>query len=93
VYWLELQQAFSRGHSLLIYQHFPRKPRKPFVLYLVHRLREELGAFQVSCFLTAHMAFFLVQQPGHAAAFRAATAEVTSAWRGQIDLWVPGGDL
>jgi hypothetical protein len=39
------------------------------------------------------MAFFLVQQPGHAAAFRAATAEVTSAWRGQIDLWVPGGDL
>lgn len=91
VYWLELQQAFSRGHSLLIYQHFPRKPRKRFVLSLVHRLAEELGAL-VTPFLTAHVVFFLVQQPRHEAALRAATAEAASAWRGQIDVWAPGAE-
>ena len=31
VYQKELKRSFSKGHSLLIYQHFPPRPRPPFI--------------------------------------------------------------
>ena len=38
VYWREIEDAFNAGHSLLIYQHFPREElsfRTPHVLFLL----------------------------------------------------------
>lgn len=86
VYWAELREAFERGHSLLVYQHFPRVPRDRFVPFLANRLAEELGKPQVMAFRTAHVAFFLVAQERHADQFAVAAVEVGARWSGQIEV-------
>lgn len=89
VYWTELQDAFQRGHSLLIYQHFPRVNRDRFVPFLATRLAEELGSRHVVGFRTAHVAFLLVGQERHADNLGAAAAEVGVRWPNQIKVWRP----
>jgi hypothetical protein len=87
VYWAELQKAYEHGHSLLVYQYFPRVPRERFVPFLASRIGEEFGSGQVTAFVTPYVAFFLVSQPAHVGALSEAAEEVRSGWRGQIELW------
>lgn len=86
IYWSELKTAYRNGHSLLIYQHFPRVVREPFTMFLCDRLGDELGAPRVTAFLTARAAFLLAPQPRHAKAFLCSVG-VESQWRGQIEPW------
>ena len=90
VYWSELQEAYGHGHSLLIYQHFPRVVRERFVPFLAGCLAERLGAPQVKGFATRHVAFFLVPQTAHLGSLNSAAADVRSRWRGEIDVWSSG---
>jgi hypothetical protein len=87
IYWRELKDAYSRGHSLLIYQHYPRVERDRFVPFLAERIAEELGGPRVSAFKTPYVAFFLAEQPTHTAALRGAAAAVAARWLGQIAPW------
>jgi len=87
IYWSELHEAYENGHSLLVYQHFPRVERTRFVPFLADRLRDEIGAPRVEGFATSHVAFFLVHQAGHSAAIEKAVETVQSKWSGQIDIW------
>jgi hypothetical protein len=89
VYWSELREAYANGHSLLVYQHFPRVERARFVPFLADCLREELGAPRVEGFATPHVAFFLVHATGHAAALERVVEIVRSRWTGQFNLWPP----
>jgi len=93
IYWTELRKAYVSGHSVLVYQHFPRVERARFVPFLAGRLGDELGARQVAGFTTPHVAFFLVQQPIHGEILGKAAAVVESTWRGQIKLWPPISSL
>ena len=93
VYWSELKALYESGHSLLIYQQFPRVVRERFVPFLGARLGEELPASTVFAFSTAHVVFFLVRQPRHADALDTAARVVEQRWRGQIDVWSDGTDL
>lgn len=91
VYWSELAEAYGRGHSLLVYQHYPHVDRTRFVPFLAVCLSTELRAVAVSAFVTAHVAFFLVQQSRHRTAFQQAAAAVGSRWPGQIAVWRQDG--
>ena len=87
VYWRELEEIYSKGHSLLIYQHFPRVQRDRFIPFLADRLADELGATQVTAFRTPHVAFFLVQQPHHEEMLKDCPHEVRNKWPGQLMPW------
>jgi len=87
VYRREIGEAFKKGYSILLYQHYPRVNRARFAHFLADRLAEELGAAEVSAFVTSHVVFFLVQQPGHRRALAAASESVRSKWHGQIEVW------
>jgi hypothetical protein len=87
VYWTELQAMYADGQSILVYQHFPRVVRERFVPFIAGRLSEELHSSTVVAFSTAHVVFFLVQQPKHAAALAKAVREVERQWLGQIEVW------
>jgi hypothetical protein len=87
VYWRELKESFSRGHSLLIYQHYPRVPRDQFVPFLAERIGEELDRARVSAFKTPYVASFLVEQPEHAQALEGAAAAIVARWSGQMEPW------
>ena len=86
VYWRELQETYTKGHSILIYQHFPRVNHERFVPFIATRLAEELGSPHVAGFQTPQVAFLLVQQPRHVDALAGAVSEVGARWGSQIDV-------
>lgn len=87
IYWSELHDAYGNGHSLLVYQHFPRVERTRFVPFLADRLRDELGAPRVEGFATPYVGFFLVHQAAHSTALEKGAEAVQAKWPWQIDLW------
>jgi hypothetical protein len=82
----ELADLYSAGHSLLIYQHFPREERASFIRRLGATLRSGIGAPTVHCFRTSNVGFFLVPQASHEAALCHASDRVAERWASQITL-------
>jgi alpha-methylacyl-CoA racemase len=86
LFWHELADAFQAGHSVLVYQHFRRVPRGPFIEAQSQRVLAETGAPDVLSFRTAHVVFLLAPQPVHQDFFRRRAEEVVRQWGSQIRL-------
>jgi len=84
VYWPEIEEAYARGHSLVVYQHYQRVERVPFVQGLAAECVRRLGAPLVDTFGTPHVVFVLVARPEHAGQFAGAHDRIASMWAGQI---------
>ena len=84
IYWNEVKAAYEAGHSLLIYQHLPRKPRKPFIRQLVEKFRAATGVRHVLSYCTSHVVFFLLPQAEHEEHFREQSNVVTEYWGERI---------
>jgi hypothetical protein len=84
LYWTELEQAYRRGHSVLVYQHFPRVRRDPFVERLAGELLGRTAAPEVVAFSTARVLFLLVPQRAHRRRLLARTRVVERQWREQF---------
>jgi hypothetical protein len=90
VYHSELSDAFQRGYSVLVYQHFPRAPRELFIDRAAKTLQRVAGAEQIAIaiFRTAHVLFLLAVQDRHTDQVTRAMALVRTSWLGQIEtLW------
>ena len=85
LYWREASEAFQRGHSLLIYQHFPRQKRSDFLSRTGHEISDKVHSRHVCAAVTSNVSFFLALQPAHAGRGRQALASVSQRWAGQID--------
>ena len=48
----ELKRVFAAGHSVLVYQHFPREQRDMFIRRLVQRVLKHTSAVEVYSFRT-----------------------------------------
>jgi hypothetical protein len=82
--WRELADTYQAGHSVLVYQHFPREPRKEFVERIARRMGEITGASEVVAFETGHVVFFLVPQSHDAGYFAERADLVARQWDGLI---------
>lgn len=80
IYWNELEESFKLGHSILIYQHFPRKPREIFIRELVEQFQNMNGIKSVFSFSTYHVAFILIPQPRHEEEFHKRTFKISEIW-------------
>lgn len=85
VYWSELRTAWSGGHSLLVYQHYPRVPRARFEAELVAAFRDRLEA-EPLLLRTSNVLFILVHQADHAAWTATAVRDIGRRWGGQVDV-------
>ena len=65
IYRDELEDFYGSGHSLLIYQHYPRIQRDIFRKQIAADLSGKLSGAHVSAFSTANVVFFLAAQPTH----------------------------
>lgn len=70
LFWDELATAYGRQHSLIIYQHFPRRPRALFTRQLADRIHDETGCNDVLALTTPHVAFLICPQAPLAARMR-----------------------
>ena len=84
IYWSEVEVAYRSGHSILLYQHFPRKPRESFIRSLIHQFKALDGIRNVISYCTFHVAFLLIPQPHHEEMFIENTARVSESWGDKI---------
>ncbi len=80
IYWGEVEASYKSGHSILIYQHFPRKPRESFICGLVQQFKALEGIRSVISYCTFHVAFLLIPQPQHENMFIENTVQVSQNW-------------
>ncbi len=76
----EVSQSFKAGHSLLVYQHMPPKPREPFIRDLANGLIRETGSELVYVFRTPRVAFFLVPQASQVGRFAKTAFRIQTDW-------------
>jgi len=86
LYWDEIERFWNAGHSLLIYQHFPRVKRDPFIGGKARQLIDKTSADEVFSFRTSHVVFFLVPQAEHTYLFRDRNEEVERVWGKEIEV-------
>lgn len=90
VYWEDVEQLWSAGKSLLIYQHFPRRPRDLFLRGICQDLAERSPGGRVTWFRTPDTVFLLASQRLHQAALDSGVRQVALAWEKQIEAGAVG---
>lgn len=88
LYFSEVQKTFSAGHSLLVYQHLPPRPREPLIRDLVDKLRTFTNTNRIYLYRTQFVLFLLIPQLAHEKLFTKANNMVTEIWRDQIEPFV-----
>ena len=63
VFFNEIEAVYRAARSALIYQHFPRIERRPFIEGIVDKLVSLLPGSHIWTFHTAHVVFFLIIHP------------------------------
>ncbi|MBP6875171.1 MAG: hypothetical protein KBD56_03815 [Candidatus Eisenbacteria bacterium] len=91
LYAPEVEEAWTRGFFLLIYQHFPRVDRERYLAGRTSRLREWCPGSQVASFATSHVAFFLVALPVVMQALEERVAGVRRNWADQFAIRLHAG--
>jgi hypothetical protein len=76
----ETAATYVAGHSLLIYQHFPRQERNGFIRGLADELSILCPSARVWAFKTSHVVFFLVIHPRHEHKLGSLAATTATRW-------------
>jgi|ERR1700730_8767571 len=84
LYWDEIRLAWSRGFSLLIFQHFARENRDIHVSRLTSQLQEYASGAIVVPLITSNVVYLLVHQRRHAAEVATALEMMDERWIGQL---------
>ncbi len=80
LYWREVTASFKAGHSILIYQHFPRMNRESYINNLVLQFKAITEAKRIFYYKTRHVVFFLLAQPKHESLFIESNANILNIW-------------
>ncbi|MGB7213181.1 MAG: hypothetical protein WBC97_11215 [Gemmatimonadales bacterium] len=84
IYWQEMEQAYRRGHTLVVYQHFAREKREQHIARLAEQFRQRLQAPMIASFRTPRVVFFLAVQSDHIDKFAGLHERVRETWGDQI---------
>lgn len=81
VYRSEVLGAFERGHSVLVYQHFPREHHAQFRQRQMTELAQICRGSNVWCFETTDVAFLLIVHPEHSDTIGTRVSSIGAAWK------------
>jgi len=84
VYRSELAAAWRAGHSLLVYQHFPRVDRRRYLRSLAAETMESTGARRLVAAWTSHVAFLLLPQTAHERPLQRGLDRLRSGWSAEF---------
>ena len=84
LYFSEVQDAFNRGHSLVIYQHFPFIKHDLYITDRIRQLRETTNTSMVFSASTSRVCFFIVSQPNHIQHFKNRLDVLRNRWGSQF---------
>jgi hypothetical protein len=84
LYFTEIQKTYQAGHSILIYQHLPPKPRLPLVNEISRKLKDITEIKQIFVYWTQFVVFILLPQLEHKRYFTSNNVVVNNNWKDQI---------
>ena len=84
LYFPEVMEAFDRGHSLVIYQHFPFITHDLYINDRIRQLREATNSSMVFSVSTSRVCFFIVSQPNHIQHFKKRLDVLRNRWGSQF---------
>jgi hypothetical protein len=76
----EIQYVWEGGHSLAIYQHYPRVPRLPYLTGQLNRMEGLIGHYAGAVVNTSHVAFLFCFQANHAESGLRIAREAGAHW-------------
>lgn len=88
LYLDEVEETFSCGHSVLIYQHFPRIERKTYIANRVSELKARTNSSPIFSFATGYVCFFLIAQAAHLEMLDIGVESVRKRWGSQFTVHV-----
>lgn len=81
LYWDEVLNVWSEGASLLVYQHYPRRPREEYTRERVDQLSRRVeDAPWIAEVHTSHVLFLIAPQPSHAHHLKRGLKQVDAQW-------------
>jgi len=84
LYWHELVRAYKSGHSVLVYQHFPREQRDAFVARMAQSMGGRTGEQTVYSVRTSRVVYFLLVQEATLETVEQAVRDVEQTWSDQF---------
>jgi len=86
LYWEEIIKCYEAGHSLLIYQHFPRIERKLFISQISENIKAKLDVDTVINFQTSNVLFIFIPQTNMKEYYLENSRKVEHTWKDEIKL-------
>ncbi len=86
LYWDEARDIYEEGASVLIYQHFPRVSRGPFITRMIRLSREHLRPGRVMVFHTSRVMYLLCAHPEYAEKLERRCETLLRRWGGRIQV-------
>ncbi|MCX7600000.1 MAG: hypothetical protein N2512_14205 [Armatimonadetes bacterium] len=84
LYYDEVRAFFRAGHSVMVLQYFPRKPRAAYIAQRAAELKTALPRADIWVFEAANIGLFLIGHPDHRKALRKGVAALRrSPWHPQ----------
>ncbi len=88
VFYDEVAIPWHAGHSLMVYQHYPRVSRVPYLSAKVRQMVARFSEMQVSFIVsTSHAAFLFFPKPRHSDALESVLQEFSIKWRPHITMY------
>lgn len=84
LYFSEVEKGFAAGHSLLVYQHLPPRPRQLLIRDLAERFSAVTGVSRLYLYWTQFVVFFLIPQSAHKELFSEANKRIAQTWGEEI---------
>ena len=84
LYWRELDEIYKEGHSVLVYQHFPRKDHEKFKADLFREACKNLQVKDAIMFITSNVLFMLIPQEKHQSYFHRCANLAEQLWENEI---------
>jgi hypothetical protein len=86
LYWDELAEALGRGHSAVVYQHFPRLPRDRYVASLLERVRQATPEHSSCALCSPRVAYLISSAPHDHPGLMDAARAIERRWDGLLRL-------
>jgi hypothetical protein len=84
LFWEEVISTYRSGHSVLIYQHFPRVSRSHFRVRVLSAIANRTEAPEVTLFITPSTMFILLPQHQHMSYLRQRSRSIEKVWKQRI---------
>jgi len=86
LYCAELAAAWRAGHSVLVYQHFPRVNRRRYLRELAAETTAAIGARRMVAASTSHVAFLLLPQSAHERMLERGLSRAEARWSAEFQM-------